>query len=267
MTAHAETVVADTALADALRRRACAIPDAWIVEVCAACASTNSVLLDRTGRDTRVLFALEQTAGRGRRGRAWTARPGDSLTFSLRHTFALRADALSGLSLAVGVALADALCARGVTDIALKWPNDLMRADRKLGGVLIELSSPPAGDTTAVIGIGLNLAPPPAGDYAHAPAALFPDAPGREVWLDVGAALADALARMLPQFAAHGFAPFAERWNHYNLHAGRAVTVSGDGAQLSGRCLGADHDGALRLDCDGRVERVLAGDVSLRAAP
>ncbi|MDP2870538.1 biotin--[acetyl-CoA-carboxylase] ligase [Methyloversatilis sp.] len=267
MTVFAESAVADTALADALRQRVCAVPEDWTMAVCAACTSTNSVLLAQIGRGSRLLFALEQTAGRGRRGREWAARPGDSLTFSLRHTFALRADALSGLSLAVGVVLADALLERGITDIALKWPNDLMRADRKLGGVLIELSSPPAGDATAVIGVGINLALPPAGDYAHAPAALCPDAPGREVWLDVGAALADALARMLPQFAAQGFAPFVDRWNRYNLHADRVVTVTGDGTQLCGRCLGADHDGALRLDCDGRVERVLAGDVSLRSAP
>lgn len=267
MTALAEIAVVHTALADALRLRARAVPEDWTIEVCAACASTNSVLLDQNGRDTRLLFALEQTAGRGRRGRDWAARPGDSLTFSLRHTFALRADALSGLSLAVGVALADALRARGTPDIALKWPNDLMRDGCKLGGVLIELSSPPAGDTTAVIGVGVNLALPPAGEYAHAPAALYPDTPDRNTWLDVGAALVDALAGMLPQFSAQGFAPFADRWNRYNLHAGRAVTVSGDGALRRGVCLGADFDGALRLDCDGRVERVLAGDVSLRAEP
>jgi BirA family biotin operon repressor/biotin-[acetyl-CoA-carboxylase] ligase len=267
MSVLAETAVVRTALAEALRQSTRAVPEDWMVEVCDTCTSTNSVLLDQTGRATRLLIALEQTAGRGRRGRAWVARPGDSLTFSLRHTFAMRADALSGLSLAVGVVLADALLARGTADIALKWPNDLMRADRKLGGVLIELSSPSGGGTTAVIGVGINLALPPAGDYTHAPAALGPDTPDRETWLDVAAALADALANMLPHFVAQGFAPFADRWNRYNLHADQVVTVSGEGTQLFGRCLGADHGGALQLDCDGRIERVLAGDVSLRAAP
>jgi BirA family biotin operon repressor/biotin-[acetyl-CoA-carboxylase] ligase len=253
-------------LAESMRRLAPAIPDDWTLEVRASCASTNSELLERPGRDSRLLFALEQTAGRGRRGRGWSARPGDSLTFSVRHTFALRADALSGLSLAVGAALADALSARGVDGIALKWPNDLMRFGGKLGGVLIELSSPPDRSTTAVIGVGLNLAPPPVGAYAHTPAALYPQTPGRDDWLATAAALADALAGALPRFAEHGFAAFAERWNACNLHAGREVVVSGEHQALRGICVGADHDGALMIGRGGRVERVLAGDVSLRGA-
>lgn len=255
------------ALAQSLRARTRALPDDWMIEVLASCASTSSALLERTDANSRALFALEQTAGRGRRGRHWTARPGDSLTFSLRHRFDGRADALSGLSLAVGVALADALAAQGFDGIALKWPNDLMRAGGKLGGILIELSTSPgdAAATTAVIGIGLNLAPPPDADYAYPPAALFDGTPDRDDWSSVAAAAVDALAIALPRFAAEGFAAFHERWNRCNLHAGREVTVSGDGRSMRGVCLGADRDGALLIDCGGRIERVLAGDVSLRA--
>lgn len=241
------------------------LPEGWAIDVRASCTSTNSLLLEDAGGAPRVLVALEQTAGRGRRGRAWTAHAGDSLTFSLRYRFAVRADALAGLSLVVGVALADALAAGGSAGIALKWPNDLMRAGGKLGGVLIELTSAQAGSTTAVIGVGINLALPPSDHYACPPAALFDLTPDRERWLVTAAALIDALAAALPLFAEGGFAAFADRWNHYNLHAGQPVTVSGERLTLHGICIGADRDGALLLDTGHGIERVLAGDVSLRA--
>lgn len=255
-------------LAQALRARAPALPADAGVDVVACTGSTNSDLLEWRDGQPRALFALEQTAGRGRRGRDWAARPGDSLTFSLGWRFALRADRLSGLSLAVGVALAEALSGLGVQGLALKWPNDLMRdaghGAGKLGGVLIELSSS-AAHTDAVIGVGLNLAPPPAGRYTHVPVALFDATPPREDWLRIAAALLDALAAALTRFETQGFAAFADRWNALNVHAGLPVEVQGDLHTLSGTCLGVDHDGALRLDCGDRIERVLAGDVSLRA--
>lgn len=241
------------------------LPEGWSIDVRASCASTNSLLLDDAGGTPRVLIALEQTAGRGRRGRTWTARAGDSLTFSLSYRFAVRTDALTGLSLAVGVVLADALAAGGFAGIALKWPNDLMRAGGKLGGVLIELSSAQAGSTTAVIGVGINLAPPPSDHYACPPAALFDTAPDREHWLATAALLIDALAVALPLFAESGFIAFADRWNRYNVHAGQPVTVSGERLTLHGTCIGADRDGTLLLDTGHGVQRVLAGDVSLRA--
>lgn len=254
-------------LAHALRAHAPAVPADWHIDVCAQTASTNSDLLERRDGVPRALFALAQTGGRGRRGRSWTAQPGASLTFSLRVRFDGRADRLSGLSLAVGVALAEALTAQGFDGLALKWPNDLMRdtgpGAGKLGGVLIELAST-ATHTDAVIGVGLNLAPPPPGQYALSPAALFDATPSREDWLRIAAAALDALAVALPVFAAQGFSAFVERWNRLNLHAGRAVEVEGEMRALGGLCVGADADGALLLDCGDRIERVLAGDVSLR---
>jgi BirA family transcriptional regulator, biotin operon repressor / biotin---[acetyl-CoA-carboxylase] ligase len=256
----------DLDLAAALRRAAPAVPADWRVGVRAQCVSTNSELLAQADDVPAALFALEQTHGRGRRGRDWASRPGDSLTFSLHYRFGCRAAALSGLSLAVGVALADALSTQGTDGIALKWPNDLMRHGGKLGGVLIELASAPAGATSAVIGVGINLAPPPLGEYAHPPASLCAATPARADWLRTGAALLDALARALPYFAAHGFEGFVDRWNGYNLHAGRRVNILGERRPLAGICLGADRDGALLLDDGGRIERVLSGDVSLRAS-
>lgn len=154
------------------------------IEVVAQVDSTNSQLLQRAraGDDSpTVMVALEQTAGRGRQGRRWLAAPGESLTFSLAVPWQANtsdaANALSGLSLAVGVALAEAI------DLAvqLKWPNDLWLGRRKLGGILIEVA-PVANSATqrvVVIGVGLNVGgalpalDPTAGAVSGPPAAAL----------------------------------------------------------------------------------------------
>lgn len=254
-------------ISDALHARAPTAAALWRIDVCGATRSTNSDLIERRDAEPCVLFALEQTGGRGRRGREWVARPGDSLTFSVRLRFDRRADGLSGLSLAVGVMLADALAGLGIDGVGLKWPNDLMRdaghGAGKLGGILIELASG-AQHTDAVIGVGLNLAPPPSGRYAQVPVALFATTPAQEAWLTTAAALLESLAGGLARFAREGFAAFMDDWNRRNVHAGLPVEVSGELHVCSGLCLGADADGALLLDSGDRIERVLAGDVSLR---
>jgi len=247
------------------------------VDVLAECASTNSVLLDRAAQGApagSVVVAERQTAGRGRRGRVWRSAPGDSLTFSLLWRCSGDATRLAGLSLAVGVALARGLEACGVSGVALKWPNDLLLDGGKLGGVLIELASE-RGATAAVIGIGINLQPPPTDDgFALAPASLVASGhlPDRHRLL---AALLDALTAVLDSFAAGGFAALRADWQARHIWQGlpvRLLDTAGD-AQAApallaeGSCLGADDDGALILAlADGRQQRFLVGDVSLRAA-
>ena len=115
--------------------------------------STNSELMRRAkaGRQDPVLLLAEhQTAGRGRHGRTWWGRPGDALTFSIG--MALRPHNWSGLSLAVGLSLAQSLAPQ----VQLKWPNDLWWETRKLGGILIEVVSQGA-QSYAVVGVGLNV--------------------------------------------------------------------------------------------------------------
>jgi biotin-[acetyl-CoA-carboxylase] ligase BirA-like protein len=152
------TIAAIAAHARAAARR-------FDIDVLDSCDSTNAVLLARAEAGApsgTVVIANEQTAGRGRRGRSWFASPGDSLTFSLLWRFA-PGTAPAGLSLAVGLAVAQALtdlCAGvGAGDTALKWPNDILKDGRKLGGILVELL--PGAPHAAVIGIGINLHLPP----------------------------------------------------------------------------------------------------------
>ena len=146
----------------------------FAVDALAECDSTNSVLLQRAGQGApsgSVVVADRQTAGRGSRGRRWESSPGASLTFSLLWRFEGGVHRLAGLSLAVGVALVRALAACGAPGITLKWPNDILLDEAKLGGILVELQGA-EGCSLAVIGIGINLAPPP--DFERPPFHLPP---------------------------------------------------------------------------------------------
>lgn len=242
--------------------------------------STSSELSRRAARGApvgTVIVADRQTAGRGRRGRAWLSAPADSLTFSLLWRFTGDPLRLSGLSLAVGVALARALESLGAQGVVLKWPNDVLlarSAERegerggdfaKLAGILIELSTDRRG-TQAIIGIGLNLQAP-AGDLPQPAAGLaqaMPAVPERHALL---AALLRELLRQLTQFAVDGFAGAKTDWTARHAWQDQPVRIVDEGeAGLSGLCRGVADDGALLVETAHGCERILAGDVSLRRA-
>lgn len=237
------------------------------VEVVEETGSTNSDLLARAATLTApvLLVALHQNAGRGRAGRSFLTAAGGALTFSLAWKFDGPVQRLTGLPLAVGVALAEALAALDVP-VQLKWPNDLLKDGAKLAGMLVETQSAQGG-VWAIIGIGINLTVPDALEeqigrsVAAAPWLARMD---RDVLM---AALLDALATALTEFAHAGFAPFSARWNSRHAYQGQDVTIIDNGVVLhAGRAAGVDDSGALLLDTStGRVV-VHAGDVSLRLA-
>jgi BirA family biotin operon repressor/biotin-[acetyl-CoA-carboxylase] ligase len=241
------------------------------LELLDACASTNTLLLERarSGAPSGSVIACElQSAGRGRRGNSWQSGLGGSLTFSLLWRFAQGATGLSGLSLAAGVAVARALASVGVADVQLKWPNDLLHAGRKLGGILIELHGDAPGPTAAVIGIGLNVRLPTTLRDAVAQAvtdvaSISKQVPQRNRLL--AAALVE-LAQVLEDFAEHGFAPLRQEWIARHAHQGKAVTLaSADGKTVAGRAEGVAEDGALLIETARGVERFVSGELSLRA--
>ena len=266
-------------------------PDArrWFdVRVVDSTASTNSDLLRdcATLPSGTVLAAEHQTAGRGRRGRAWIAPPGASLTFSVRWKVRSNAAALSGLSLAVGIAAARALTQCGASGIALKWPNDLLawRDDGwvKLGGILIELktgpgTAPGAADTvSAVIGIGINVDLGAAAAGIGQPVTDVRTLGCRASRNALLAALLQQLGAVLPQFAQQGFAPLVAEWNQLHAWRGQAVQLMGEGgvaaagttaSTATGIAQGVADNGALLLDTPSGVVRAISGDVSLRLAP
>lgn len=231
------------------------------------CSSTNSVLLELAERGApgrSVLVCNEQSAGRGRRGRTWLASRAGSLTFSLLWRFPAAAPSPAGLSLAVGVALARALEAQGVSGITLKWPNDVLLAGRKLAGVLIELV-PGFGANAAIIGIGLNLRLPADFPVERIPAAdlrqVMPVLPPRNVLL---ARLLLELEASLVAFGRLGFTAFRESWLARCAHLDTAVRLVSDAGSSDGVCRGVDADGALLLESAAGIQRLVSGDVSLR---
>jgi BirA family biotin operon repressor/biotin-[acetyl-CoA-carboxylase] ligase len=214
-----------------------------------------------------VCLAEYQSAGRGRRGRSWVSPFGANLYLSLLWHFSLEAALLSGLSLAVGVALMRALTALGTPELGLKWPNDVLWRRRKLAGVLLEFGGESSGLCHIVAGIGLNVAMP---RYAE-PAIDQP-------WIDLrsiigserlsrnhlAARLIGELVTAFVQFEQAGFAAFREEWNHYDLARDRPVILQLPTTTLSGIARGVDEAGALLLETDAGIRSFLGGEISLR---
>jgi BirA family biotin operon repressor/biotin-[acetyl-CoA-carboxylase] ligase len=241
------------------------------LEVIPQIDSTNRYLMERarTGTaSTDACFAEHQSAGRGRQGRSWISPFGTNVYMSVLRRFDVGAEALQGLSLAAGVAVTRALLSLGIPELKLKWPNDVVWRERKLGGLLVETAGEPAGPWYVVVGVGLNLSlPESAARLIDQPWAdlktVMPERIGRN---RLAGRLLLHLLRGLEEFSLHGFAAFREEWDHHDLVRERQVCVSGVGSVTHGRACGVDHTGALLLSVDGQILRVLSGDVSLRVA-
>lgn len=253
------------------------------VQVWAEVDSTNTRLLDEARIDPRprLLAAQMQTAGRGRMGRKWLAQPDASLCFSLG--LPLNPRRWEGLSLAVGLALADALepsqelPPHAQPAIGLKWPNDLWLWDgpgrgRKLGGVLIETTGS-AQQRYCVVGVGLNIAP---SLWVHDTPPAVPGACLQEVHPELTAPatlarVAAPLLRALLRFQANGFSALAPAYARRDLLRGQAVRTlgvaqAGSHAGLFGRAEGVAADGALCLRDrnNGALHHIVSGEVSVR---
>ena len=245
------------------------------VEVVDQIDSTSSELLRRAARRDihgALLAAEWQSAGRGRRGRAWSAVAGGSLTFSLGWRFEQGAGFMAGLSLAVGVAVLHALEREGIAGVELKWPNDLIHRHLKVGGILVELNGDALGPSTVVVGVGLNVRLPQAmkRDIAQPVSDLTAVAGRGAPPIDRNkllARLAAELAATLGTYCAHGFAPFAAEWQRRHAYQGKLVRLLlPDGVSVKGTVAGVDGTGALVLADGPRRVRFLAGEISLRRA-
>lgn len=271
-----EVVARSTSTNTALLERARVRVEPATDELVQVRRSVESAAFGRRAADVQpcLLVAEHQTGGRGRMGRVWQSSTGASLTFSL--SLPMNPADWSGLSLAVGVALAEALDPQhgtGAPHIGLKWPNDLWLMDaplesdseaparRKLGGILIETVM--AGSTRlAVVGVGLNVLPQPTDDVSSGYACLqeldaAATAPG------VLARVAAPLVKALLEFDAHGFAPFAERFAARDLLRGRAITTTQSNLP-GGVARGVSPTGTLLVQTDDGLREVSSGEVSVR---
>jgi BirA family biotin operon repressor/biotin-[acetyl-CoA-carboxylase] ligase len=247
------------------RRRVGALEVHWQLD------STSSELLRRAAADPRdllVCLAEVQSAGRGRRGRSWRTPLTGGIALSLLKRFDAGMAPLAGLSLVVGLAVAQALADCGVDGVGLKWPNDLVVDAHKLGGILVELGGDAIGPCHAVIGIGLNI-------RLDAAAASAIDQP----WTDlarltagapaarnrIAARLVSRLIESLDRFNAEGFAAFADDFRRHDVLLGRQVTILRGQATEHGVARGVDERGALRVAFVDGERSVESGEVSVRA--
>ena len=239
------------------------------IEAVAETGSTNADLLARLDglRGPLLLVTDQQNAGRGRSGRTWHSERGASLTFSLAWPVRVPLQALVGLPLAIGVAVAEVLAEHGIA-VQLKWPNDVLADGSKLAGILIEtaVDRQPGARLWAVIGIGINLTANVAlAARIGQPVAALPDAHAidRDTLL---AALLGQLCLTLQEFEEVGFTAFAARWNALHLHRGQPVRIIDQGQSVvEGIAIGVDAQGRLLLDTPDGRRSIVAGDVSLRA--
>jgi len=238
-------------------------------------ASTNSYLLSQpppaAGR-CRVAIADHQTAGRGRHNRQWISQPGDALCLSLAYTFAKTPQHLSALTLALGVGVVGALQGLNVSGARLKWPNDIVALDGKLGGILTEVWSGQGDGVTVVAGIGMNIYVGDSIDFAAAsgwaqrPAGLNSIAhemPTREL---LAGTVIENLCATLGDFEVSGLDGFREIWQQHDWLLGREIIVDMADKRIRGIAAGVDVDGALLVDTPDGLTRVISGSIVLAGA-
>ena len=244
--------------------------DIFDIEVYDVLASTNSLLMQKVNQDAKhgsCVVAELQTQGRGRRGRTWHADLGGALTFSLLWRFNHGAGGLSGLSLAIGVAILRALREIGLTNVALKWPNDVLHQYRKLAGILIELQGDVLGPSAVVIGIGLNLrltdrtkesVDQAIGDIYSITGEIF----DRNLLL---ATLLIHLADVLVLFESKGFSALREEWLASHAYQDRPVRMLMPGGEIQdGHVVDVSEDGSLIVNTRFGPKNFTNGEISLR---
>jgi BirA family biotin operon repressor/biotin-[acetyl-CoA-carboxylase] ligase len=234
--------------------------------------STNRVLSDGDpppGGLARVALAERQTSGRGRRGKVWLSPFARNIYLSFDWQFSGGVQEIEGLSLAIGVAVCEALAAQGVKGLELKWPNDVLHGGRKIGGILIELAGDAEGPCRAIVGIGINVSMPeeaaraidqPWTDLATVCAG---EVPPRSA---IAAGLINHCLPLLAEYSRAGFADWRARWLALDAFANAPVTVLRGRAKTGGVARGVDERGALLLETAQGVSPVAGGELSLRGA-
>lgn len=241
----------------------------WLAYVVPSLDSTNAEALRLLPSAPALPFyvlAERQTGGRGRRGRSWVSPFGENIYYSLVLRIEGGMRQLEGMSLAVGLALLQVVRDCGVSSAGLKWPNDVLVGERKLAGILLELSGDPADVCHVVIGIGLNV------NMLAAEVGAIGQ-PWTSMRMELGRQLdrnelVCALNRQLSHYLdiqlRHGFAALQDEWQRSHLWQLRPVALTAGGEPVEGVVLGVDQSGAVRMQVEG-VERVFSGgELSLR---
>ena len=242
---------------------------AWLrdLKVFLAVDSTNTRMVataQSASVDGCVWLAELQTAGRGRRGRRWLTPFARNIALTLGFAANQSPSQLGGLSLAIGLAAANLLQSEGVSNVAVKWPNDIYIGDAKVGGVLIEVVTR-AGACDCIIGIGLNLDLPESAradiDQKVTDLKTQGITPNRNLF---AAALISRVADAANRFKQEGFAPMRPAYDALHLCHGKPVHIVQGNQTHTGQALGVTATGALRVRTGGQVTEFTGGEVSLR---
>lgn len=235
--------------------------------------STNRYLVERAQDNAlsgSVCFAEHQTAGKGRRGRQWVSPYGSNIYLSILWRFQQGPAAISGLSLAIGSAVIRALKQQQVTDVGLKWPNDIYSQGKKLGGILVEVSGETDGPCSAVIGLGLNLfMPETQAEGINQAWTDLSKITGNQSLLrnQLAGALLNHLLPVIAEYEIVGIKAHLDEWRSYDCLSGNAATLFIGQQQFDGIVQGIDDNGMLLIERpDGSVQTFASGEVSFHSS-
>lgn len=238
------------------------------VELIPIIDSTNQYLLDRVDslESGSVCLAEYQAKGRGRRGREWVSPFGSNLYLSMFWRLDAGMAAAMGLSLVVGVAIVEALEEMGLTGVKLKWPNDLYYQDKKLAGILVEMSGQAGAAANLVIGMGLNLMMPETTEGITQPwASLDEVADSQQIDRNqLAISMISTLHNALDDYEQFGMTGFVERWNRLDNFINRPVKLLMGPREISGIARGINEQGAVLLETENGLETFIGGEISLR---
>lgn len=238
------------------------------VHTCAVIDSTNQYMMAQLDRWQKgeCLLAETQTAGRGRRGRQWHSPFGSQFIMSMYWRLDDGPSAAMGLSLAIGVAVIQALESVGYRDLSLKWPNDIYMARRKLAGILVEMSAAVGGICHLVIGVGVNLNLPDAViAQLDQPCAHLAEQPVVVDRNQLSATIIRALRNALALFEKQGLTAFLMDWNRLDIFMQQPVQVLLGSQVIHGIYCGIDGQGNMLLQDHEGMHKFVGGEISLRA--
>ena len=238
------------------------------IHTCAVIDSTNQYMMAQLDRWQKgeCLLAETQTAGRGRRGRHWHSPFGSQFIMSMYWRLDDGPSAAMGLSLAIGVAVVQALESAGYRDLSLKWPNDIYMARRKLAGILVEMSAAVGGICHLVIGVGVNLNLPDAViAQLDQPCAHLAEQPVVVERNQLSATIIRALRNALTLFEQQGLTAFLTEWNRLDIFMQQPVKVLLGNQVIHGIYCGIDGQGNMLLQDHEGMHKFVGGEISLRA--
>lgn len=230
--------------------------------------STNSKLLSKSRAGwTKGLVTLAecQTSGRGRRGRSWKSPLGGNIYTSVSWTYDGMSRGLGGLSLAIASEVVAQLENMGVHGLWIKWPNDIVYKDAKLGGILVEIVGEANGACLVVCGLGLNVSMSGSGlDIDQAWTDLRSVTNAKISRNHLAGRLCGTILRTMAEYPSRGFGGYKETWSERDVLRDREVAVHSGDAMCTGMARGVGEDGALIVEVAGELRQFYGGDVTVR---